>query len=147
MLGANEIIRRANQVWKDVEAGKIKRFKGTKADASISVVELDQLYARGKTGVAATALLLRLRVSHAGRMMRGETFAINCEAMAEANTLPYSAPIIRKARDLLLKLGYIERVKEAVFAGARREPHEYVLIERAPIMTGQHAGMCDDMRK
>ena len=58
--------------------------------------------------------------------------AIECEAAVHSNQLAtLSSP---RGGEL------------TVIAGARREPHEYVLIEPAPIMIGQHVGMRDEIR-
>ena len=143
MLEDKEVIARADQVWKDNEAGKIKQLHGTRADASINGLEFDELCQFGKVGMNAHALLTRLRLEHASRMLRGETFAISSEAMATAGTVPYSAPTIAKARNLLLELGYIVRVKEPLFAGAHREAAEYVLVQPAPIVQQQYVERID----
>jgi hypothetical protein len=47
-------------------------------------------------------------------MERGETFAIADSSMPKAQTLPgWGRDKIRSARDVLIKLGYVERVAEA----------------------------------
>jgi hypothetical protein len=83
-----DAIRIADQVWRDVQAGKIERWQRHAAVARTNDAELQNLLGRGKFGPYAFAMLQKLRVSHGARYRRGETFAITPKAMAAAGTLP-----------------------------------------------------------
>jgi hypothetical protein len=68
-----------------------------------------------------------VRAEHAGRHARGETFAISAKAMAKARVFGQWAPKrYVKARNVLLDLGYIEKVSE----GRRGKAAQYRLKNR-----------------
>jgi hypothetical protein len=78
-------------------------------------------------GAHAFTMLMTLRVHHAARCERGETFAITPKAMATASTLPgFTRVRIESCRDMLLRAGFIELVKSRE-AGAKRKSAQFRL--------------------
>jgi hypothetical protein len=125
-LDDTEVVKRSKAVWGDWLQGKIELRHNRRARAFIPLDELDEILTSGND--SAAILLMKLRGEHAGRMERGETFAIAGSSMAMAQTLPgWGRDKIRSARDVLIKLGYLERVAKAY---GNQRPAQYQLIDQ-----------------
>lgn len=113
-MDADEVMTVAKAVWADLEKGLIERRHRQRATCMSDADEVRYLLAAGQNGSDALGLLMLFRAEHAGREKRSETFMINPNAMAKANTTgDWSPARIRKARDLLINLGFVEKVAEA----------------------------------
>jgi hypothetical protein len=127
-LEAEEVVRRAGAVWKDLEAGKIERLVGRPSRRRSEREKLCRLDPR--LGGDAYLLLDELKDSHAARCRRGETFSITPKAMARDQVVPgWSRKTYEKARDLLLKAGCIEKVSEFKNSKAGRVGAQYRLAQ------------------
>lgn len=138
-LDEDEVVQRAGAVWKDRATGKLVRAEGQRAFAWIGVDEVRSL-AIIKNGADAIAFLALLRGEHGARCKRGETFALNIKAMVDARTMgSWAAAKYRRARDLLLKVGHIERVKSTRW----RIAAQYRLTDR-PVTKSETGKTSDD---
>lgn len=125
-LDDGELYKRTEQFWRDLNAGKVQRWRNGRAHGSADGDEIRELVAMDQNGPDAFALLMLLRAEHGARCARGETFAIMSKAMSEQRVLgKWSARKYREARDLLLAAGKIELVKEAT----PRQPAEYRFVK------------------
>lgn len=150
------VIRVASTVWVDTQTGALKDWGSERIKTSMRTPsgattlvdgnELDLMLGFGNIGTIAYVLLQKLRVEHLARQLRGETFVIMPRAMARANTLPVGHNAIAAARDLLLTLGYVEKVSSAVFRGrgctipAQYRLAQKVEIRREKVETVDHNG-------
>lgn len=82
-LGDAEVVRVARSAWSYTERGL--NFSGGKGAVILSREEIETL-GRLRRG-DALALVLRLRLEHSARVMRGETFALSTTALEMANTI------------------------------------------------------------
>jgi Bifunctional DNA primase/polymerase, N-terminal len=123
-LDEREVVRRANAVWLDLEQGKLQRFIGRPGSARTGLHELKHLTC-WKNGGDALALLMLLRIHHAARVARGETFAITSKAMADKQVLHWSRDRFRKATKALLAAGYIKVVRRGRNGPAGRTSTAY----------------------
>lgn len=127
-LEDKEVVKRAKQVWRDAEAGKLEPWVGGKSVVRTNAAEVKQLSALSRNGPDAFMLLMLLKAEHGARCRRGETFFIVADAMQRAGSLPrWSSKRITAARDILLKAGLIIRVTAARSIGTRVLPAEYSL--------------------
>ena len=129
LLDDADVVKRADQVWKDAQDGRFENWVGREGVARSKVSEIDELARLSARGAPdAFMLLMRLRVAHSARCRRGETFSITPKAMARDDTIPsWDWKRYARARDLLLLAGFIERV--ATFRNTRdgRMPAQYRL--------------------
>jgi hypothetical protein len=124
--------KRAGQVWRDVEVGKLEMWVGRKAVAHTREAEIKQLAAAGRNGGDALMLLMLLQTAHGARCSRRETFHICTRAMEDAQTLPgWNRKRYAAARDLLLETGHIVLVSRSYSVGVRWLPAEYGLAAGA----------------
>lgn len=125
------ITKRAQKVWQDAQAGKLQQFSTYKGTAKTTLTEVDALCLHSpKHGPDALALLLKLRVLHAARCRRGETFCLTPRSMAQHNVvIGWTRERFQKARDVLLETGEI--VQEAPFRrkGGKRQAAQYRLAK------------------
>jgi hypothetical protein len=84
---------------------------------------------REKNGGDGLLFLMLLRVKHAARVRRGETFAISCRAMAQTESLPWTEDRIRNARDVLLRCGHIKVITPGKWTKGGRTATQYTLAE------------------
>lgn len=127
------------EVWSDFLAGKFRKLSGerilrsvstpTRATTLVDGKELDLLLGFGTLGANAYVLLQKFRAEHTARLARGETFEILSRAMARAGTVPFGHNTIEAARNLLMDLGFVDRVREPAFFGKMRYSAEYTLAK------------------
>ena len=87
-----QVVDRANQVWMDLEAGKLERWHSGPAVARSDAQEIKDLASRSAShGGDAFMLLMPLRSEHGARVLRGETFALDVLAMVRCQTSPAGA--------------------------------------------------------
>lgn len=127
-LADSEIVSIAQGVWRDLESGKLERWHGRRATVRSNLNEIDQLAAVSKDGTAAFMLLMKLRGEHGARMDKGETFAIAPRAMQKAQTIPHWTRYdYEKARDILLKAGFLVEVSKFSMSSGGRKAAQYRL--------------------
>ena len=129
-LDDDEVVKRADAVWKDLEGGKLERWLGREANARASKEEIKHLSSIGKNGGDALMLLMLLRAEHSARVRRGETFAINPKAMAECQSLEWTPDRFRAAKKLLLIGGYIVVTEPGHNSRNGRTSTQYTLVSR-----------------
>jgi hypothetical protein len=122
-----EVVKRANAVWEDRQAGKLTRWLGREGKAHASKSEIKDL-SQEKNGGDALMLLMLFRAEHTARVHRGETFAINCRTMAECQSLCWTEDRIRNARDVLLRCGRIKLVTPVRHHRGGRAAAQYTLV-------------------
>ena len=124
-----KVIRVARNVWRDYEAGKLKRYEGRwdhTLDRANAIIKARCM----RTADDTFALLTVLRNMHAPRCRRGETFSITPKSMARDRVIPSwgdNWQRYERARDRLLKLELIRKVRDHVPTG--RIPALYILVE------------------
>lgn len=129
-LSDAEVLERTRAVLKDLQEGKIERRHGMRATCTSDADEIRTLSAMSGNGDAFTLLQL-FRAEHGARCRRGETFAINADAMEAAKVLgSWSAKKYRAARDVLLRAGLIRITKEGSCGRGGRVPTQYILAPR-----------------
>jgi hypothetical protein len=129
-LDEKEMMQIAQSVWTDCETGKVERWHRRPARVRSSLTEFNELMAVSKDGALAYALLMKLRGEHGGRMARGETFALNQIAMAEAGTIPHWTRYdYEKARDVLLAAGKLKIASAGKNSANGRISTQYRLAE------------------
>jgi hypothetical protein len=134
LLDDDEVVARTKAVWKDVEAGKIKRWHGHASVARTNAAEMKELAARSKNGGDAAMLLMLLRCEHQARALRGETFALDTNAMAGSNTLPgWTIERFRNAIKVLLAANFIKLAAAGRNTRFGRKATRYELSSREPI--------------
>ena len=126
-LEDDEVVKRTLAVWKDRQAGKLQRWIGRAGNSRVDKGEAKHLSALGPHGGDAGLFLILLRAEHSARVRRGETFAINCEAMAKAKTLNWSRRRFRAARNVLLAGGYLKIVAPSRNSRGGRTATQYTL--------------------
>ena len=127
-LDDDEVVKRADAVWKDLEEGKLERWLGREANPRASKEEIKHLSSIGKNGGDALMLLMLFRAEHSARVRRGETFAINPKKMAEHQSLDWSPDRFRAARKLLLAGGYIKVTEPGKNSRNGRRSTQYTLV-------------------
>ena len=140
-LDDDEICKRTAAVWNDLKAGKLQRWHASRTVARTDADEIKDICARGKNGGDAVALLMLLRAEHQARILRGETFALNTQAMAEQGTLDWTVERFRNAIKLLLEADYIRIVSKGKNTRGGRKATQYTLTPRvlSPSMTARDA--------
>ena len=125
------VVARTAQVWKDAEAGHLKPWIGRNGVARTDKAEMDSLATLNtKTAADALMLLLRLRIEHSARCLRGDTFTITPKAMSDAEVIPGWKPQrYRTARDLLLRADLLEEVSPFSNTRGGRQSAQYRLPE------------------
>jgi Bifunctional DNA primase/polymerase, N-terminal len=105
------VIQRAEKVWTDAQDGRLEAWVGREGVARAKDSELQDLARLSAVhGADAFMLLMHLRLKHAARCRRGETFAITPKAMARHQTIPgWSARRYTRARDLCFEHGWLRR--------------------------------------
>jgi hypothetical protein len=130
-LDATEVMARTKAAWKDVEAGKLKRWRGHASVARTDVTEIKEVCGCSKNGGDAFALLMLLRAEHQARVLRGETFKLSTEAMSKSSTLPrWTIERFRNAIKVLLAAQFITVVTAAGNTRSGRKAAEYTLVGR-----------------
>jgi hypothetical protein len=125
-LGDSEVLRRSKQIVQDIENGKIERRLARRATCTSDADEIRFLCSLAN-GADAFALLQLFRSEHAGKISRGETFAICIGAMARSRVMgSWSERKYREARDVLLQEGFIREIWPARWKRAA----EYTLERR-----------------
>jgi hypothetical protein len=128
-----DVVRRARAVWRDREDGKIQHWQGQRAVAQVRADEARHLSAASRPGANALTLLALLRAEHGARSALGESFAICINAMVRDRVLgKWSARRLRNARNELLALGYIHRVRTGVQTAKGRTADQYAFLPRRP---------------
>ena len=125
-----EVVRLARDVWEARQEGRIQRYhRRTTGKGTDELLTLCRM-AGGVEGSQAFALLTVLTALHSARCRRGETFSISARPMAEAQVIPgFTEFAYRRARNLLLKVGLIELVAEAI---PKRQAAQYTLSRCRP---------------
>jgi Bifunctional DNA primase/polymerase, N-terminal len=123
------VIQRAEKVWADAEDGRFEAWVGREGVARAKDSELQHLARLSAVhGADAFMLLMHLRLKHAARGLRGETFAITPKAMARHQTIPgWSGWRYTRARDLLLRARLVEKVAEFQNSRHGRKAAQYRL--------------------
>jgi hypothetical protein len=130
-LSDAEVMTRARQVWKDVQAAKLRAWVGCEAVARCTKAEITRLNGMGRNGADALNLLMLLRMEHEARCRRGETFCIAAEAMQAAQVIPgWNWKRITRARNVLLKVGLVELASARTQTRNGRLPAQYRLVTR-----------------
>jgi hypothetical protein len=123
------VIQRAEKVWADAQDGRLEAWVGREGVARARDSELQDLARLSAVhGADAFMLLMHLRLKHAARCRRGETFAITPKAMARHQTIPgWSARRYTHGRDLLLQARLVEKVAEFQNSRHGRKAAQYRL--------------------
>ncbi|MFN0219257.1 MAG: bifunctional DNA primase/polymerase [Hyphomicrobium sp.] len=121
------VVKRAQKVWADVLSGKIERWLGKGGVVRLNRRDLEMLERLDHvTAPQALLLLSHLRLEHAARCQRGETFSITPKAMARGQViLGWTRERYEKSRNLLLEAGLIERVSPMTSNSGGRIPAQY----------------------
>jgi hypothetical protein len=122
------VIARASVVWRQRnEEGRFEPWHHGEGVAKVDLRELNKLLALDSKGAGdAVALLAFLRVKHAARCRRGETFVLTPKAMERNQVLKgWTRERYEKARDLLLKAGLVVRVRD--HDPRSNEPAQYIM--------------------
>jgi hypothetical protein len=140
-LPHEEVIKRAQDVWDDIKAGKIKPWGGgRRAVVKMAVDEAERINRHGRHAGDAMLLLHKLRAEHSVRCARGETFAIAAAAMSRGKARFMPRKRLEKARAILLKEGLIVKVSNYRNTAAGRRPAQYRLVLTSNIYDGGGAG-------
>jgi hypothetical protein len=123
----DEVVKRTQAVWEDLQAGKLTRWLGREGNAHASKSEIKDL-SQEKNGGDALMLLMLLRSEHTARVRRGETFALNCRALADCQSLSWTEDRFRNARDVLLRCGHIKVVCPVRHRRRGRTAAQYTLV-------------------
>jgi hypothetical protein len=109
----SKVIATADSVWKYITKGTCRAPK--RGALHLTEAELAKLRKLGDGYEPALALFFELKRAHSVRVLRGETFNIVCERMAEEGIVPGWRDKKRyaKARDLLLRCKLIKLVSAA----------------------------------
>jgi hypothetical protein len=128
-LSDETVMKIVKDVSRDFEAGHIDRWARACGVARVRREEIDGLARRSRRGGSdAVVLLALLRITHSARCRRGETFALAAASMAAAGVISgWSRERYRRARDLLLEAGLIERVSACRVMPTGRVPAQYRL--------------------
>jgi hypothetical protein len=143
MLEDTVVIKRAQQVWKDAQAGKLEHWIGREGVARSRGSEIDVLLnLNSRIASDALMLLLRLRIDHSARCRRGETFNITPKAMVRGDVVHgWTRERYKKARDLLLLAGFIDKVSDFKHTRDGREGAQYRLTTCSEAGAAPIAGM------
>jgi hypothetical protein len=111
----SQVERLARDTWNAFQSGRLVPWLGGPARLVITDDIIDHLAkCAGKDAGDALMLWAKLVLAHTMRMFREESFELRIEAMVHSNTIPgWTEYRIRKARDVLLALGMLNRVQEA----------------------------------
>ena len=135
-LPDDEVARRAKDVWRDYEVGKIELWHGVDSKASRDDAIMDTLARiNPKDAGDAWMLLTKLRRLHTLRCRRGEPFGITPRGMVRAQTIPlWPRGRYERARDLLLAAGPIVKLSD-YWRDAAGHNHraEYTFAEMIPL--------------
>jgi hypothetical protein len=133
-LEEEEVLKRAKEVWRAVQEGKLKCAPSFRGTVSTTLQEIEGLAALSRRhGSDAVVLLLKLRQMHAKRCEAGGTFCITPRAMADNAVLPgWTKPRYELARDVLLTSGLVQKVQSFRKSGASRKAAQYFLPEFGP---------------
>lgn len=128
-LEERAVVQAAQIVWKDFQSGKLHPWQGQASVVRTDHSEVMKLLVASPTdGAHAVTMLMALRIHHAARCLRGETFAINQVAMVESGTLPgFTRVRIEKCRDLLIKCGFLKLASPGCNSKDGRSPAQYQL--------------------
>jgi hypothetical protein len=109
----SKVVATAKSVWHYITEGRCRAPRKGAHYAMPTDAEVAKLRDVGEGYASALALFLELKRAHGARALRGETFAIVCESMAEQEVVPGWRDKKRymKARDLLLGSGLITCVR------------------------------------
>jgi hypothetical protein len=111
------------------QAGKLEHWIGREGVARSRGSEIDVLLKlNSRIASDALMLLLRLRIDHSARCRRGETFNITPKAMVRSDVVHgWTRERYKKARDLLLLAGFIDKVSDFKHTRDGREGAQYRL--------------------
>ena len=127
-LDHSEVLKTATKVWRDVAAGNIQPRSQWRGSARSIRSAIDHLCHLDKRGADAVVLLLKLQAEHMARCRRGETFCITPVAMAEHQVIPqWTRERYEKARNLLVKAGWVTVVSAFKQTRGGRKPAQYAL--------------------
>ena len=141
-LDEQELVRRTQAVWRDVETGKLVprgEWTGSGSKLSDDIDLLSRVDAR--RAPFAFVLLTKLRKEHAARSRRGETFAISPQAMSNGDVVPgWTRETYEKARNLLVETGLVVQVKAFQQSSRGRTAAQYALPHTRAAERVKHLG-------
>ena len=141
-LDEQELVRRAQAVWRGVESGKIVPRGEWTGSGSKLASEIDLLSkVDARRGAFAFVLLTKLRKEHTARNRRGMTFAISPQKMSDGDVIPgWTRETYEKARNLLIETGLVLRVKAFQQSSRGRSAAEYAFPNTLAAERVKHPG-------